>query len=165
MLAGDEVIVAEHGSPIIFRVGTPSQGALDQYAVENTGSIDAGNRGSVRMAAGDLLSLAIRNSGTIRAREITLAAGESGRVQVGGLLDASNTLGGPNRDGGNINIRGDYVFLDGATLDASGRRGGGERAAESPGARRLEPSYRHRRRQRRSGRGSRGCVGRGRADH
>jgi len=125
MLAGDEVIVAEHGSPIILKIGTPSEEQLASYAVENTGTLNAGNRGSVRMAAGDLLSLAVRNSGLIRGREISIAGGENSRVQVGGTLDASNTLGGPNRDGGTIDIRGDAIFVDDATLDASGRRGGG----------------------------------------
>jgi len=70
MLAGDSLYVSEHGSPILYRVETPS--ALDRaYAVENTGTLEAD---SVRMAAGDLLSLAIHNRGTIRAREIALAA-------------------------------------------------------------------------------------------
>ena len=125
MLAGDEVIVAEHGSPIILKVGTPDESQLAEYAVVNSGNIDAGHRGAVRMAAGDLLSLAIHNSGTVRARDISLAGGEGSRVQVEGTLDASNDVGGPVRDGGTIDVRGDSIFVNGATLDASGRRGGG----------------------------------------
>ncbi|MEZ4216130.1 MAG: filamentous hemagglutinin N-terminal domain-containing protein [Myxococcota bacterium] len=125
MLAGDEVIVAEHGSPVVVRVAAPDAAAQTAYAVENTGTLDAGRRGAVRLAAGDLLSLAIHNAGTVRAREIALEGGEGSRVQVGGVLDASNATGGPVRDGGTIEIRGDQVFVDGAVLDASGRRGGG----------------------------------------
>lgn len=123
LLAGDEVIVAEHGSPVVVSVGAPDAAAQNAYAVANTGTLDAGRRGAVRMAAGDLLSLSIHNAGTVRAREIALAGG--GRVQVEGVLDASNDVGGPVRDGGAIDIRGESVFVDGALLDASGRRGGG----------------------------------------
>jgi filamentous hemagglutinin family protein len=120
LLAGDQVTIAEHGSPVIVQLAVPAEATADQYAVENTGILDA-RRGSVRMAAGDLLSLAVRNTGTIRANDIKLAGGEMGRVQVEGDLDASSGRSA----GGEIEIRGDLVSLSGATLDASGKTGGG----------------------------------------
>jgi filamentous hemagglutinin family protein len=122
LVAGDEVLVAQHGSPVVVRIGVPEADAAAPvgYAVENTGVLEAA-RGSVRMAAGDLLSLAVRNQGTIRAAEIELEGGAEGRVQVEGTLDATSADG----IGGSVEIRGDLVALQGATVDASGSEGGG----------------------------------------
>ncbi len=90
--------------------------------MENTGTINAGAQGRVLMAAGDVYSVAIRNRGTVRAGNIELNGGNTGIVDVGGTLDASNHSG----QGGTIKVLGEKVGLFGATLNASGTGGGGE---------------------------------------
>ncbi|MDG2335283.1 MAG: hypothetical protein P8Q97_13740 [Myxococcota bacterium] len=124
MAAGEEILLRDHDSPIIIQSSlSPSEGITPTPAVENTGSIDAG-RGHVRMAAGDMLSFAIRSQGSVRAASIELAGGEGGLVEVEGHLDASGL--GTEDSGGTIDVLGDYVSIqDGATLDASGSTGGG----------------------------------------
>ncbi len=134
MLAGDEVVMREHGSPVLVLSTLPpaeptgeeldpSERFAGPPAVENAGQITAG-RGSVRLAAGDLLSFAIRQSGSIQAAEISLEGGDEGLVEVSGTLDASDR--GAGESGGHIEVLGDYVAIEeGALLDASGSAGGG----------------------------------------
>lgn len=124
MAAGEEILLRDHDSPIIIQSSlSPSEGFASTPAVENTGHIDAG-RGHVRMAAGDMLSFAIRSRGTVRAGSIELTGGEGGLVEVQGHLDANGL--GTEDSGGNIDVLGDYVSIqDGAVLDASGSTGGG----------------------------------------
>ncbi|MFP8874498.1 MAG: filamentous hemagglutinin N-terminal domain-containing protein, partial [Myxococcota bacterium] len=119
LVAGDEVWLGERGN--LIRVGL---GALDLEtpAVENTGLIRA-KSGRVHLAAGDMLGLAIRNSGSIRARQIEVT-NTSGDIHVSGTLDAVNT--GKNGHGGSIRVAGERIALLGASIDASGKRGGGE---------------------------------------
>ncbi len=119
MLAGEEIRVGEWGSPIQISLGTPTG---DAAAVDNDGTIDAG-RGNVRMAAGDLLGLALRNRGTIRGGEIVLD-GATGDVEVSGSLDTAGR--GETGRGGQIAIAGERIALRGAVLDASGEAGGGQ---------------------------------------
>lgn len=70
--------------------------------------------------AGDVFSLAIRNRGKVKAKDIQINAGAAG-VQISGSLDASNASG----PGGRISITGGGVLLSGAAVDASGTTGGG----------------------------------------
>jgi filamentous hemagglutinin family protein len=120
MAAGDEIVVTGHDTHI--RVHMPHANPTAP-SVENSGLLDAGG-GRARLAAGDFLGIAIRNSGQIRAAEIALEAGAESVVDVGGTLDASNTAVGAK--GGRIKINGDWILVDDATLDASGAAGGGE---------------------------------------
>jgi len=130
MLAGDRILLREHDSPIVIesRLRTGDSNGVgsafgDDVAVENAGTIDA-TGGDVRLAAGDMLSFAIRQTGEIRARDIALEGGDDGLVEVGGLLDASDAAAGAT--GGTIDVLGDYVsVVGGAVLDASGSAGGG----------------------------------------
>jgi filamentous hemagglutinin family protein len=119
MAAGDDVLVFRHDTHIQVHLpdldGSPN--------VENTGTIDTGG-GRARLAAGDFLGLAIRNSGEIHARHIALEAGDGSLVSVSGLLDARNESDGGT--GGHIEITGDSVSIESAVLDASGSAGGGE---------------------------------------
>ena len=119
MLAGDEVWIGDWGSPV--RIGL---GPIDTNgpAVTNTGELDAG-RGRARMAAGDVLGLAVRNQGSIRAADIAVSS-EGGDVVVAGTLDASDRSTGGK--GGRIEVLGERVAIDEAILDASGDAGGGE---------------------------------------
>ncbi len=126
MLAGDEIWLRDHDSPVLIRTELAEAGVSETEAsVENTGQIHA-EGGVVRLAAGDMLSFAIRQdaSGEIRADEISLDGGE-GLVEVRGQLDARGL--GEGQEGGAIDVVGDYVILgEGAVLDASGAAGGGK---------------------------------------
>ncbi|HIL81704.1 MAG TPA: hypothetical protein EYG54_10660, partial [Myxococcales bacterium] len=130
MAAGDEIFLREHDSPIVIRTSLSAPRDFnDGPAVENTGTVEAGT-GHVRLAAGDMLSFAIRNTGSLRGGTIRLEGGAGGLVEVGGTLDASDrgaaTGSGSATRGGEIDVFGDFVSLqDGARLDASGAGGGG----------------------------------------
>ncbi|MCG8590082.1 MAG: filamentous hemagglutinin N-terminal domain-containing protein, partial [Proteobacteria bacterium] len=123
MTSGDEVLIGQHGSPLLIKFHAPETLPIEHAAVENRGLLDAG-RGSVRLAAGDLAAYAIRQSGSIRGREILVDGGQDGGVLVAGTLDA--TSDDPNESGGSIHVLGGDVVVASATLDASGAGGGGE---------------------------------------
>jgi filamentous hemagglutinin family protein len=126
MTAGDgDVMVGEQGGNILVKIaGTGSAPIADSAnapkpGVENTGSI-AGKQ--VSLAAGDIYSLAIRQSGQIKAKDVTIQGGDrNGIVQVGGKIDVSN----PNGPGGTVKVLGDKIALSNAKINASGKTAGG----------------------------------------
>jgi hypothetical protein len=122
MMVGDEVYVGQEGSQIF--VTLDAQGKPGKAQVENSGTLDA-RKGSVFLGAGDMYSLAIRNSGMLKGKNITLDAGDNGIVSVkGGTLDASNS--NPGEMGGQIKVLGKKIGLfEGTVVDASGAAGGG----------------------------------------
>ena len=127
MLAGNEIWLRDHDSPVLIQADlhAPTEPTA-QASVENWGEIEA-EGGQVRLAAGDLLSFAIRQGqeAKIRAEEITLQGGQESIVEVRGELDARGLEAG--KKGGQIDVLGDYVIVgDGAVLDASGMSGGGK---------------------------------------
>ena len=123
MVAGKDVYIGERGGHVLVRVeGTGAQAEAGAGpAVENTGTIDAGG-GEVMIAAGDVFSLAFRNSGFMKGKNVTVDGG-AGRVEVAGTIDASDAS--PGAIGGNVKVLGDEVVLQGAEIDASGSAGGG----------------------------------------
>ncbi len=123
MVAGESVILARLGERMAVRLSAEGGPPADPGTpgVANQGRLDAGS-GAVRLAAGDIYSLAVFHDGTTRASEIALGGGGEGLVQVAGTLDASNAEG----VGGRIEVLGDKVAVADATLDASGSAGGGE---------------------------------------
>jgi filamentous hemagglutinin family protein len=120
LLGGDEVLVGEKGSHVFVNLGQAKSGAA--AAVENSGTIQAGTGRSI-LAAGDIYSLAVINSGRIQAKEIKLEGTGAGLVQAGGTLDASDPS--PGGHGGRIEITGEQVELQSSKIDASGDSGGG----------------------------------------
>ncbi|MBX3357783.1 MAG: filamentous hemagglutinin N-terminal domain-containing protein [Phycisphaeraceae bacterium] len=130
MTAGDDVYLGEFDGRIIVKVeggavAAAATPASPQAGVTNSGRIQA-RSGRVTMAAGDMYSLAISNSGSVAARDITLQGGQ-GRgaiVEVGGTLDASTRTAGET--GGSVRVLGDRVSINHASIDASGAAGGGE---------------------------------------
>ena len=122
MASGSEVIIQPRGSRVMVRVdassAVPAHAAV--AAIENTGRITA--RTGVSMMSGDLYSIAVRNSGSVKAPVIEVAGG-TGLVEVSGVLDASARA--PGGRGGDIAVTGDRVGITGAILDASGDAGGG----------------------------------------
>ncbi|NQT86469.1 filamentous hemagglutinin N-terminal domain-containing protein, partial [bacterium] len=119
MVAGDEVTLGQRDGHIHVKVsgGDPTMTAP---AVINDGTIVASRKAV--LGAGDLYSFAIRNTGTVKASEISVKAAQ-GKVEVSGTLDASDRS--PEGVGGHIEVLGERVALEGATLDASGTLGGG----------------------------------------
>lgn len=128
MVAGNEVVLTERNGNFSVKVDAADLGVPGTKlpettpGVENTGRINAG-RGRAMLVAGDMYSLAVKNSGTIRGRSINLEGRGSGRVEVSGKLIATNT--GPRLTGGDIAVAGESVDVRGATIDASGVNGGG----------------------------------------
>ncbi len=126
MAAGEDVMIGRRDGGIHVRVEGRADDAAGP-AVSTTGSIDASS-GVVAMAAGDVYSMAMRVGGTVRGRDIRVAA-SSGEVHVEGTLDAAAVrgggAGGPGR-GGRVEVLGEKVGLFAASIDASGTRGGGE---------------------------------------
>ncbi len=124
MAAGDEVIVTQRGGRLSVRVtgdSTPGNDT-DQAAlasVYNAGNVSA--RLGITAAAGDIASLAIANTGTMRAQTVELQGGR-GNTLVSGTIDASNAQG----RGGRVDITGERIALVGATINASGTTGGGQ---------------------------------------
>lgn len=126
MVAGDEVVLARNGETMSVRV-SPDNAALRDPAragVENTGRINA-RGGRSRIVAGDMYSLAIKDTGTTVARDVKIQGRGSGLVQVGGRIDTSNQAGEGDR-GGRVEVTGQNVALTGASIDASGEAGGGK---------------------------------------
>lgn len=122
MIAGDELLVGEEGGHIFLNVsasGSRSTGV----GVENSGTIQAMGGRSI-LGAGDIYSLAVVNSGNIKAKEILLKAEGGGRVLASGTLDASTDS--PGGTGGTVQILGGEIALVATTVDASGPAGGGE---------------------------------------
>ncbi|MBE7376539.1 two-partner secretion domain-containing protein [Pseudomonas lopnurensis] len=79
-------------------------------------------------AAETLVQNLVNQQGIVRARslenrggEIVLNGGASGTVLVAGTLDASSETG----NGGSIQVTGETIALEGASLDVSGATGGG----------------------------------------
>ncbi|MEY3496786.1 MAG: hypothetical protein RJA80_1009, partial [Actinomycetota bacterium] len=73
------------------------------------------------VSANGVLKL-VSNSGKIRAKEITLAAGDRGAVEVSGIIEAVST----NGIGGVVNLLGKEVIVkSGAIINASGNLQGG----------------------------------------
>ena len=89
--------------------------------VTNTGTLDAGADGTVRVGAGDLYGTAIFSSSAIRAREIALAAGNRGDIALAQEVSADKvdiafrgTSAGELRsttDGEAVTVRADELEL------------------------------------------------------
>ncbi len=102
-------------------------------AVDNQGHIIA-QSGTVLLtanAAKSVVDNVVNNDGIIEATSahsvggtIVLDGGSEGNVRVAGTLDASGKTSGEK--GGHIQVTGETIALEGATLDASGDIGGGE---------------------------------------
>ncbi len=128
-----------------LQVAVPSGSAGEKALIQHSGRIRA-NGGRVEMQAAtarEVARQAINLTGVVEARTvggrsgaIILGGGAGGTVSVSGRLTASATRQARRTDtarsrsanagkGGEITITGDQIRLTGATLDASGRNGGG----------------------------------------
>jgi filamentous hemagglutinin family protein len=125
MAAGDQVVLREEGSRVNVSVrtvdGTSAASAGARAGVQNAGQLRSG--GDLVMVSGDMYSLAISQTGKITARNVEIHGGRDGTVEVGGVIDVSDTSRGGV--GGTVTITGERVGLFDAVIDASGDAGGG----------------------------------------
>lgn len=118
MAAGDEVYIGERNGHVFARISA-SQETADGGGLVQAGSIES--RGTM-LSVGDHFALAVLDSSSIRAERLTVKGGREGsEVTVAGDIDATSADG----VGGRVDVFGDRVRVDGATIDASGRLGGG----------------------------------------
>jgi filamentous hemagglutinin family protein len=122
MAAGDEVTMRPMDSRVAVTVkrDTPVFGTASGTGVVNTGKIRASS--GINMMAGDLYSVAVRNSGQLTAPNVRIQGGREGLVEVRGTIDASSTTG----RGGSVQVTGHNVGVFDANINASGRTGGGQ---------------------------------------
>ena len=122
LAAGSSVYVGEAGGNIFVgsAAAIPKARVVSRPGVSNSGTISAPK---ATLVAGDMYGIAIAQSGNIVSGDITITAGTGGSVDVSGRLDASNRA--PGKSGGKIKIKGDAIAVHDATLDASGKAGGG----------------------------------------
>ncbi len=125
MVAGNEVTLSPRGGVISVKVDASQPGAnkLPGAAIQNSGTISS-QGGSAFMVAGDMYSLAVKNTGTVRGRTVRIEGQGNAGVQVSGTVDASNQHS--DGRGGSIKITGQTVEVTNASIDASGRTGGGQ---------------------------------------
>ncbi len=133
MAAGKDVYVSKLGSPFLVQVAgagnTNAKGATP--GVSNSGTIDAAG-GDVAIRAGDMYSLAINTSGTIKAANVSIqAAGADSTVLVSGKIDAANQ--GAGSTGGTIAVNGGNIGI-GVTADAAGNYNNASAALSAQGA-------------------------------
>jgi len=135
-LYGDRLINLAVNAEIPTQRAVTADGRTLDDAVTNSGKIYA-NGGTVLMtaqAARQVVNNVINMSGVVHAQgaiatggkggDIILLGGNEGIVKVSGKLDASGR--GSNGKGGKIVATGQYTYLSGATLLATGDAGGGE---------------------------------------
>ncbi len=125
MVAGEDVVLQERGSNISIKIEGLAKTEGEQVqgvGVDNAGTVQA-KRGRSLMVAGDMYSLAVNNTGTVRAAETRIEGRGNAAVKVGGTIDARNAAAG-NR-GGKVEITGQRVVLADAKINASGTNGGG----------------------------------------
>lgn len=134
LAAGSDVYLGEHGGNIYVKVEGAATAPEGHAAAENSGAIDA-RGGRAIIGAGDMYALAIRSSGTIKAKSVSLQGQGSGAVEVGGTIQARAEQPHAARSraaqpaattiGGTVDVTGERIALRGANIDASGEAGGG----------------------------------------
>ena len=113
-----------------LQVSVPTKADGSNALVGNSGIISA-DGGTVELKAAavrDAARQAVNMSGVIEARTVSgqsgaiVLGGDEGSVEISGTLDASAKAGGK---GGKVTVTGRKLKLKGATVDASGKDGGG----------------------------------------
>ncbi|MBN9220462.1 MAG: filamentous hemagglutinin N-terminal domain-containing protein, partial [Mesorhizobium sp.] len=113
-----------------LQVSVPTQAGGSNALVSNSGTISA-DGGTVELKAAavrDAARQAVNMSGVIEARTVSgqsgaiVLGGDQGDVEISGKLDTSAASSGK---GGKITVTGRKLKLKGATVDASGKSGGG----------------------------------------
>ncbi|WP_181170216.1 MULTISPECIES: MBG domain-containing protein [unclassified Mesorhizobium] len=113
-----------------LQVAVPTEADGSGALVGNSGVISAdGGRIEIKAAAAkEAARQAVNMSGLVEARTVSgqsgeiVLGGDQGSVEISGTLDASAKAGG---QGGKVTVTGRKLKLKGATVDASGKNGGG----------------------------------------
>ena len=116
--SGKEVWLGYESGHIFVKMHAGGSNAKAGCGVENQGEIYS-EKGSIFLGAGDIYAVSLRNEGKIKAKEIVLRSEGSGLVEVSGNLDSSGDLGG------NIHIFGKRIEASEASINVSGKFGGG----------------------------------------
>jgi filamentous hemagglutinin family protein len=120
MASGRDVMIGERDGAVFVRLSGQAQVESGRPATEQAGRIEAPG-GRVMMGAGDIYGLAVVHSGQTKAMDVRVEGQGRGEVHVAGTIDASNSAG----IGGQVRVLGEKVAITDATIDASGRDGGG----------------------------------------
>jgi len=131
MASGDRVFLGEPGTDVVLEVDTPSlpesAETIEGSGVLNEGTIDAAG-GKIVLAAGDIYSQAISNTGSLSASvetgeagQITLTA-DGGQVTNTGTIEASGSKGGQvAMEGARVGqfgtVHADGIDSDGGSVD------------------------------------------------
>ncbi|WP_428388964.1 filamentous hemagglutinin N-terminal domain-containing protein [Mucisphaera sp.] len=81
MAAGDSVLITRLGSTVMAKIDASAVSAAQDAAVLNEGTLEA-QGGMVRMGAGDVFALAVRQNGVVKASEVVVEG--EGRVELDG---------------------------------------------------------------------------------
>ena len=129
-LGSGEMVTLDFAGDGFLQVAMPTAAGGKGALIRNSGSIKA-DGGSVVISAAtarEAARNAVNISGVVEARSIgghsgaiTIGGGEGGNVKVSGKLTATSR----HAKGGDITVTGNDIKLRGATVDASGRTGGG----------------------------------------
>lgn len=118
MASGDDVYIGERNGHVFARISASEENA-DGGGIVQAGSIVS--RGA-NLSVGDHFALAVLDSSSIRAERLTVQGGRVGsEVTVAGEIDATRA----GDTGGRVDVFGETVRLEGASIDASGDLGGG----------------------------------------
>lgn len=122
MGSGEDVLIGERTGNVFVKIdGAAAAAPAGQGSTDNSGTIRA-PKGRVIMGAGDSFAIAVRSTGQVKAAKVRIEGSGAGEVRVSGAVDASNATG----MGGDVRVLGEKVGLASATVDASGRDGGGD---------------------------------------
>ena len=129
-LGSGEMVTLDFAGDGFLQVAVPTTAGGKDALIKNSGSISA-NGGSVIISAAtarEAARNAVNISGVVQASSISgrsgaivIGGGEGGNVKVTGKLAATSA----RRKGGTISVLGNSIELKGATLDVSGKTGGG----------------------------------------
>ena len=120
LASGNDVLIGREDGHIFVRVDQAAAGApAPGSAPDVKGPPRPISNG---LGAGDVYSIAVRNSGHIKARQVQIDAG-NGVAAISGKIDVSAKA--PGATGGRVEILGDKVLLAKADIKASGHSGGG----------------------------------------
>ncbi|WP_217572145.1 MBG domain-containing protein [Mesorhizobium sp. GbtcB19] len=127
--SGEEAALDLSGDGFL-QVAVPTKADGSGALVGNSGVISAdGGRVEIKAAAAkEAARQAVNMSGLVEARTVSgqsgeiVLGGDQGEVEISGKLDASARVGGR---GGKVAVTGRKLKLKGATVDASGKEGGG----------------------------------------
>jgi filamentous hemagglutinin family protein len=121
--AGDEVLLRENGSTLAVQLTSIDSVPKDGVAIDNSGLVEGDE---VMFSAGDAYSLALRQSGTVRAAKSANLYADGGAIEVSGQVSARSAegagrieIGGTDLGGPGAPIASEVLISETAVIDAS----------------------------------------------